>query len=92
MACGNIVIGKIPESEPEWMFEDNVLKDNGLWYYNTNDVHALIAKAVQTYLYNAVPSEMYSSMEKLLVNIHKTSSLRMLKKFMVELLQIVKKN
>lgn len=64
MACGNIVIGKIPESEPEWMFENETLKDNGLWYYNTKDVPSLIAKAVQTYLYNAVPNEMKESMSE----------------------------
>lgn len=65
MACGNIVIGKIPESEPEWLLDSNSeIKNNGLWYYNNNDVHSLIAKAIQTYLYNLVPEEIKNSMSE----------------------------
>ena len=62
MACGNIVIGKIPESEPEWMFDEKGIKDNGLWYYNTRDAHMLIAKAVNSYLYNEIPNEIIDKM------------------------------
>lgn len=64
MACGNIVIGKIPESEPEWMFDENGVKDNGLWYYNTRDAHMLIAKAVNSYLYNEIPEQIIENMNK----------------------------
>lgn len=64
MACGNIVIGKIPDSEPEWMFTDKTVKDNGLWYYNSKDVHPLIASVVQTFMKDGIPSDVLDEMKK----------------------------
>lgn len=64
MAAGNIVIGKIPSGEPEWMFNnDGSLANNGLWFYNLKDAHAAISSAVETVLHEAVPEEIKKSME-----------------------------
>lgn len=62
MACGNIVIGKIPEGEPQWLISEGNLKDNGVWYYNTKDVHALLASVIQTYMKDSVPSDVLKEM------------------------------
>lgn len=69
MACNNIVIGKIPDSEPEWMCVHNedgsvTFKDNGFWYYNNKDVHSLIAYVIESYLNNNVSQTIYDNMEK----------------------------
>ena len=63
MACGNIVIGKIPEGEPEWLIENGKVKDNGVWYYNTKDSHALIASVIQTYMKDSMPEEVLKEMK-----------------------------
>lgn len=63
MACGNIIIGKIPEGEPEWLIENGNVKDNGVWYYNTKDSHALIASVVQTYMKDSVPEGVLKEMK-----------------------------
>lgn len=55
MACGNIVIGKIPDSIPEWMKEGNEFADNGLWFYNINDLPKILADVIQSSLYNKIP-------------------------------------
>ena len=65
MASGNLVIGKVPENEPEWMFdEEGNLLDNGLWYYNTRDAHRLLANAIQTLLYDKMPQGLYDNMKE----------------------------
>jgi hypothetical protein len=60
---GNIVIGKIPEGEPEWLTKNGELKDNGVWYYNTKDVHALIASVVQTFMRDNLPETVLKEMK-----------------------------
>jgi hypothetical protein len=64
MACGNIIIGKVPESEPEWMVKEGTFKDNGVWYYNTKDVHALIASVVQTFMKDQLPTNVLKEMSE----------------------------
>lgn len=64
MACGSIVVGKIPENIPDWMLtKDGELRDNGIWYYNTHNVHSIMADAIHTYLHDALPSELYKEMD-----------------------------
>ena len=63
MACGNVIIGKIPEGEPEWLIENGNIKDNGVWYYNTKDVHALIASVVQTFMKDSLPETVLKEMK-----------------------------
>lgn len=64
MKAGNIVIGKIPETMPEWMVGEDMLKDNGLWYNNDDEAPKLIAAAVRAFINDEVPSTMFSEMEK----------------------------
>ena len=72
MKCGSIVIGKIPENTPEWMEENNELKNNGVWFYNVNDVHSLIAGAIESYITDNIPSNIYEEMDKV-SNLYTTS-------------------
>lgn len=61
MACGNIVIGKIPENMPEWVDMDSL--GNGIWFYNNFTAQEAIASAIQSFISNSVPSELYDSMK-----------------------------
>ena len=64
MACGNVVIGKIPENAPEWIMNGENINDNAVWFYNTRDVHDIIANVVQAFLHNNIPSEIYENANK----------------------------
>lgn len=64
MKAGNIVIGKIPETIPEWLMGEDMLKDNGLWFNNDDESPKLIAAAVRAFINDEVPNEMFDEMEK----------------------------
>lgn len=65
MACGSIVIAKVPELEPEWMIsDDGKMKDNGIWVYNTDQVINAIASVVRALLYDYKPESLSEEMEK----------------------------
>lgn len=64
MRCGNIVIGKVPENIPEWMGDENKLYDNGIWFYNINDVPDILAKVLGSWLQDEIPQVLYDNMEE----------------------------
>lgn len=65
MACGNIVIGKIPENEPEWMFDENgELSNNGLWFFKDRELPDLLSQAIYSVLHESVPQVFYDDMAK----------------------------
>ena len=51
LKCGNLVIGKIPDTIPEWMTDDN-----GIWFNDIYDVPDLVYKAVATLLSDEMPA------------------------------------
>lgn len=65
--CGNILIGKLPERELEWMVNEDgtSYRDNAIWYTNTQDVHDIIAGAVEGFLKDSFPSILFEEMQKM---------------------------
>lgn len=69
MACGNVVIGKIPENMPEWMCDkDGNLLDNGAWFFNSSNAQDLIASVIQSFLKESIPNSFYDEMNKTVSN------------------------
>jgi hypothetical protein len=63
MKSGSIVIGKIPEDIPEWMYdEDGNINNAGIWFDNINDIYPIIASVVRTWINDSVPVELYNDM------------------------------
>lgn len=62
--CGNIVIGKVPENIPEWMGDENGLKDNGVWFTNINDVPKILAEVISSWMNDDIPEELLKSMDE----------------------------
>lgn len=62
---GSIVIGKIPNVIPEWMYNDDktALCDAGLWFTSLKDVHKIIANVVKSIMDDDIPEELYTSMK-----------------------------
>lgn len=64
MRCGNVVIGKIPENTPEWMVENNTLKNNGIWFDNFRQLPDIISRVVNAWMNDEVPEELTTKMEE----------------------------
>lgn len=67
--CGTPVIGKIPNTIPEWMETtdengDTVLKYNGLWTSSTQNIPELISTYMKVWLEDSVPQELTEGMEE----------------------------
>lgn len=55
LKCGNLLIGCVPNNIPSWMLdEEGNLNNKGVWYYNDEDVHALIAGAIESFLMDSI--------------------------------------
>ena len=67
MACGNIIIGKIPENAPEWMVtEEGKLRDNGVWFYNMRQLPDILANVIGAVLHENIPQELHDEVDKTL--------------------------
>ncbi|MCD8207180.1 MAG: hypothetical protein LUD72_04495 [Bacteroidales bacterium] len=65
MRCGNVVIGRIPETVPDWMKdEENGVKQNGLWTYDINTIPDMLSGVISTWMQDKLPQELYDSVEK----------------------------
>ena len=60
LAGGNVIIGKIPEDNSEWIYKDGNIRDNGLWFYNSSDACDMIASAVQSFITDTIPEVIYN--------------------------------
>ena len=63
---GSVVIGKIPNVIPEWMYNEDgqSLCDAGLWFTSLKDVHKIIANVIKSIMNDDIPCELYAAMEK----------------------------
>jgi len=58
MACGTPVIGKLPNLSNGWITEKN-----GIWVDNTVIIPELLSQYLQSWLEDAVPSDIFSEMD-----------------------------
>lgn len=63
MRCGDIVIGKIPETIPEWMQDEEGVINNGFWTYNRETLPDVLAKVIASWMQDEIPSELTNSVE-----------------------------
>ena len=66
--CNTPVIGKIPNSIPEWMEEVDEngnarIKNNGVWTNTTTNIPELIATYLKLWLEDSVPTDLLEGME-----------------------------
>ena len=69
MECNTPVIGKAPNTIPEWMeeFDENgnqVILNNGVWTNTTNNIPELIATYLKLWLEDNVPADLLEGMAK----------------------------
>jgi glycosyltransferase involved in cell wall biosynthesis len=66
--CNTPVIGKAPNTIPEWMeeYDENgtqKIVNNGIWTNTTNNIPELIATYLKLWLEDNVPTDLYETME-----------------------------
>lgn len=59
MAAKAVVVGKVPNLEPEWLTEQN-----GIWTYDFNKLPDIIAEVFKHWLEDTIPDETYVAMEE----------------------------
>lgn len=62
MRCGNIVVGKIPNSINEWMIKDGVLRNNMIWFDDIDKVPSILASVIGSWMRDDIPSELTDEM------------------------------
>ena len=62
MRCNNIVIGKIPETIPEWMQDEKGIINNGFWSYDKQSLPDILAKVISTWMQDEIPQELKDCM------------------------------
>lgn len=67
MRCGSIVIGKLPEQETDWMLSDDGKEyaNNCILFNSMDEVHGLIAGAVEAFITDKIPENILSEMKKM---------------------------
>lgn len=63
---GSVLIAKIPNVIPEWMYNENDkgLSNAGIWFNNVRDVQKIIASAITSFLNDSIPDELYDNMKE----------------------------
>jgi hypothetical protein len=63
---GSLVIGKIPNVIPEWMYNEDKtsIVTNGIWFNDMRDIHSIIAQTVKLWLEDEIPELITNEMAK----------------------------
>ena len=68
LAAKNIVLGKVPANNSDWIYENGNLRDNALWFFNNLDACDMIASVVQSFITNNIPDVIFDEAKKTLEN------------------------
>ena len=62
---GSILIGKVPNVIPEWMYNEDQsgLTKAGIWFTDLRDVQKITANAVKAWMDDLVPDDLYNQMK-----------------------------
>ena len=64
MRCNNVVIGKIPENETEWMVEGDSLKNNVIWFDNYKQLPFILSAVIKAWMTDKLSQELIQNMEE----------------------------
>lgn len=85
MACGNFVLGRVPENVPTWMKGENGMpNDSGIWYFNSHDCTNLLARAIDLFLNDELPAEVIKNGKEVSARFSVANQKEMINKVFVE--------
>ena len=96
MKCGSIVIGKVPETTPEWMVtseEDGInLSNAGIWVDNLVTLPNVLASVIRTWTMDEIPTDIQESADELVSKFNDKNQLNDIKNVIVKLVNDRKNN
>ena len=88
MKCGSIVVGKAPETMPEWLIENgedyNDLSGSGIWVDNFASLPSVLASVIRTWTMDEIPTEIQESADKLVTRFTEGKQLQDIKTEIVD--------
>lgn len=96
MKSGSLVIGKIPEIEPEWIIENSEdhfdLSSAGIWVENLINLPSVLASVIRTWTMDEIPSTIQESADKLVEKYTQGKQLEDIKNVIIDKLVVGRKN
>ena len=88
MKSGSIVVGKVPENTPGWMFSSKENEDGlinaGIWVDNFASLPSVLASVIRTWTMDGIPSEIQETADELVNNFTEGKQLQDIKKEIVD--------
>ena len=96
MKCGSLVVGKVPEVTPEWMWNadsnSNELTNAGIWVDNFASLPSVLASVIRTWTMDEIPEEIQAIADDLTSKYSEGKQLQDIKKVIVNKLIDGRKN
>lgn len=89
MKCGSLVIGKIPNSMPEWLYDGNKidsLSTAGIWVDNIETIPSILSSVIRTWTLDGIPEDIQEDADKLLEKYTDTNQLKDIKKYIIDVI------
>ena len=88
MKCGSIVIGKVPEVTPGWMWSSQenseALTNSGIWVDNFASIPGVLASVIRTWTMDEIPAEIQETADNLVSNFTEGKQLQDIKTEIVD--------
>lgn len=83
MKCGSIVIGKMPNTIPEWMIDGDNLRNAGVWVDDFVSIPTVLASVIRTWTMDEIPDELQKNADEIVSNYTQGKQLQDIKDIIV---------
>lgn len=84
MKCGSIVIGKMPNTIPEWMIDGDNLRNAGVWVDDFVSIPTVLASVIRTWTMDEIPDELQKNADEIVSNYTQGKQLQDIKDIIVD--------
>lgn len=84
MKCGSIVLGKMPNTIPEWMIDGDNLRNAGVWVDDFVSIPTVLASVIRTWTMDEIPDELQKNADEIVSNYTQGKQLQDIKNIIVD--------
>lgn len=84
MKCGSIVLGKMPNTIPEWMIDGDNLRNAGVWVDDFVSIPTVLASVIRTWTMDEIPDELQKNADEIVSNYTQGKQLQDIKDIIVD--------
>lgn len=84
MKCGSIVLGKMPDTIPEWMIDGDNLRNAGVWVDDFVSIPTVLASVIRTWTMDEIPDELQKNADEIVSNYTQGKQLQDIKDIIVD--------